>query len=59
MVPLLCTEGGEKEPQVGLVAPEDGRRSLPVTPALQGVLCSVRKFDPWISEDLQDGVLYA
>jgi len=25
MVPLLRAEGGEKEPQVGLVAPADGR----------------------------------
>jgi len=25
MVPLLRAEGGEKESQVGLVAPEDGR----------------------------------
>jgi len=24
-MPLLRAEGGEKEPQVGLVAPEDGR----------------------------------
>jgi len=37
-VPLLCAEGGEKEPQVGLVAPEDGPRPeadamiLPLTP---------------------------
>jgi len=38
MVPLLRAEGGEKEPQVGLVAPEDGRPTeakamiLPLTP---------------------------
>ena len=38
MVPLLRAEGGEKEPQFGLVAPEDGRPTeaeamiLPPTP---------------------------
>jgi len=37
-VPLLLAEGGEKEPQVGLVAPEDARPPeaeatfLPLTP---------------------------
>jgi len=38
MVPFLRAEGGEEEPQVGLVAPEDGRLTgakamiLPHTP---------------------------
>ena len=27
VVPLLCTEGGEKEPQVGLMATEDDKRA--------------------------------
>jgi len=30
MVPLLRAEGCEKEPQVGLVAPEDGRPPAPI-----------------------------
>jgi len=38
VVPLLCVEGGEKESQFGLAAPEDGRPAeaeammLPLTP---------------------------